>query len=294
MFVFITSVLHPRNCHSYRRIGELLGRSLRSVCGQTSPNYRVVVVCNRVPPVGEKLSKVEFVQVDFPPPGPHKSAFIDRDVYRTDKGAKCTVGLLHAFQYKPRYIMIFDADDLVSNRIVEFTETQKECSGWYLKKGYKLRDGDVTMEKMDRFHGFCGTSFILHHSLLHLPEDLSKNSSKRQIVEGVDSYFLKYILGSHTFSQQYFKEHEKPLLPLPFYGAIWMVETGENRQMGHHRYVRPDIYLTEDICDEFGIRYPNLKVTTLCKTLCMMLKYRIGRLVERLRRRIRYIKTKAF
>ncbi len=67
MIVFITSLRHPANAHSYPRVLHLLEDTLRSVCNQTTDNFRVIVVCNEIPTLSFSHPNISFVAVPFPP-----------------------------------------------------------------------------------------------------------------------------------------------------------------------------------------------------------------------------------
>lgn len=263
MLVFITSVRHPINSKSYEKVESLLARTLDSVCNQTDSNFHVIVICNQLPDFKSSYPKVDFLEVDFPPPSLQKTSKIDIASVNRDKGTKRVIGLLHAAKYNPDHIMFFDADDLLSNRIAQFVNLYPEENGWFVQNGYVYGDGmSLLMPKHD-FHLGCGSSIILNYKLLKVPSYFPEKPSQELILEKIDSYFLKNILGDHSEVKDYFRSIGYPIKPLPFSAAIWVVNNGENHSvekgvsgvLGHP--------ITQAISDEFNLEFHSANIHTL-------------------------------
>ena len=248
MLVFITSIRHPRNSNSYLRVIRLLEQSLASVCAQTRPDFRVVVVCNEVPRLSER-DRVDYVEVDFPPPSDLQKPTTGMSAIRIDRGAKYTVGLIHARQYSPDYIMFFDADDYISNRIVAFVKNYPRVHGWYFEQGYSYKQGSNRIELIDNFYKLCGTSHIFNQSLFDLPAALSVHSPLDSILSAIDPQYLNNMMGSHRVSRLIYSSRGFDLDRLPFPGAVWVLGNGENHSgLGGNS---GNIPLTQDMIDEF-------------------------------------------
>ncbi|MBT6687193.1 MAG: hypothetical protein HOB05_12775 [Bacteroidetes bacterium] len=73
MLVFITCVKNPVNSVSYENVWRLLNNTLYSICSQQDPDFRVIVVCDKVLPLFHHENLIntytEFVKVDFPSHG---------------------------------------------------------------------------------------------------------------------------------------------------------------------------------------------------------------------------------
>lgn len=260
MLVFITSVRHPYNSNSYLRVSELLDETLASVCAQTSANFRVIVVCNQIPELRPR-DRVEFVTVDFPAPSQLSKPTTGMQAIRLDRGTKYVIGLIYAQRYAPDYIMFFDADDYISNRIVAYVDHHPESLGWYFEQGYIYRQNSNKVKLIKDFQKRCGTSHIFHQSLFSLPSELNVRSSLEAVMGSVDARYLFSILGSHRIAQLFYKNKGIDLKILPFPGAIWVLGNGENHS--GWRGEPGDLLLTENLIDEFG--FPDTKIDS-CRT----------------------------
>lgn len=259
MIVFITSLRHPDTANSYARVESLLDRTLNSVCNQTSRNFRVIVVCNQIPNLSSIPPEVEFVKVDFPPPSHLKGSKVNAVARAKDKGSKYVVGLLHASKYNAEYIMFFDADDLLSNRIVDYVESNSGNSGWYINKGYVYGDGGYLIKPKKQFHKWNGSSHIIRFELFNLPfELLGITPNQDLILKKVDNYLLTYILGNHQKTTEYFSNLGHPLQPLPFPGVVWVLDTGENNTgSGSISWGYP---ISKSLSKEFSLKLPDKKL----------------------------------
>ena len=264
MIVFITSIRHPQNSSDYKKVEELLERTLRSVCNQNNHDYRVVVVCNRIPcfPVPQNVC---YVKVDFPPPSKSKVAKTSIPAVLKDKGTKCYIGLLKALEFNPDYIMFFDADDFIHQRIADYANSNRGENGWYINKGYVYRDGGLLLSNVKNFNRFCGTSNIINPRLFKLNLGLTVSSSQTEILNTVDNEFLFRIFGDHQAAEYWFDEkYHSPLKPFPFYAGIWVAETGENHS-GVRFFGRPE-FIKREVVTDFNLTLPRsylLMLTTI-------------------------------
>jgi hypothetical protein len=226
VLVFITSVRHPHNATDYSRVERLLRRTLASVCAQNDPNFRAIVVANR--PLRFATPKmVETVVVDFPAPSDHHGAQIDREAILRDKGTKLAVGVLAARRHPATHIMPFDADDFVSRRLAGFVNNHPTATGWYLPKGHAYYERRGLTRHLDNFHERCGTSFVIRQDL-YGPADLPVTATQDALYDGFGEFVVRELLGSHRVALKHLRATGTPLQPLPFRGAAYTLETGEN------------------------------------------------------------------
>lgn len=234
MFTFITSIRHPRNSLFYERVWDLLRNTLFSVCSQTDVNFRVIVVCNEILDDfsdNQRISKhVEFVRVSFDSPSLSDGPTTGVPACNLDRGLKFVIGLVAANKYSPEYIMFFDADDFVSDGIVEYCNKTPGKMGWYFERGAYFQDYNITYRL--NFRNTCGTSHVLNFNTLKqdVPMDkLSVESTPDDIRTYVHPYFIKGVLGCHMNYETYFFNCYDTLeeWPLPD-TAAYNMGTGEN------------------------------------------------------------------
>ncbi|MEM1427083.1 MAG: glycosyltransferase family 2 protein, partial [Cyanobacteria bacterium P01_H01_bin.130] len=119
-------------------------------------------------------------------------------------------------------------------------------------QGYRYQEGDSRIyRKRKRFYKMCGSCNIIRLDLSRIPEVAEFN-------RGYGSY-KRYI--DHWRPATEFADEGNPLEPLPFPGAVYMTQTGENLYF-NPRYLSKNplrflMYktLTPEIREEFGI-YP--------------------------------------
>ncbi len=218
MLVFVLPLKSERISRDWTLTCRLFERCLRSVCGQTSMNFRVVVVCNERPEIHFDHPHVEFVEVDFPPPLPDPGEVQtggyeysrSKDIARknADKARKILTGLDYAARFSPTHTMVVDADDCVSSKLAAFVEQNPNSNGWYFKKGYFYTEGSRFLNlNRQNFNVVCGTSVVVAYHLRNV------------------------LLASPDFYQHAFYDPPSGLVPLPFAGAVYSMANGDNIYM---------------------------------------------------------------
>jgi len=217
-----------------------------STCAQTCPEFRVIVVCHEIPEGNWTNQKLEILQVQHPAP-----ARSDLEEMRRDRARKNLVGLNRALELSAGHVMFVDCDDCVSNRLAGFVAQNSQENGWYIRSGffYSERQKYLHLERW-RFAQWCGSGHIVR------PEHLN-------FIERSDKGLRLY----HTKLTARLRQHNTPIRPLPFPGAIYAVSHGDNfwdyepilwpgnpllhgiRRVLFHRPLTPGIR------DEFGL-YP--------------------------------------
>ena len=234
MITFITSVRHPNNSIFYERVWDLLRDTLFSVCSQTCPDFKVIVVCNKILDKFEDNhrihGKVDFVTVDFPPPSLAQGAITGVPACNLDRGLKFVVGLIAAKKYDPEYVMFFDADDFIADSISDFCSKNPGRMGWYFDYGMYTQNGFITYR--NNFNETCGTSHILNYSVLckDIPfKDLDVDATPADILKFVHPFFVKGVLGCHMNYGVFFFNCHQPIEKYPLNDtAVYNMGTGEN------------------------------------------------------------------
>ena len=212
MLVFIIPVKSPAISPDWSLFSRLFERCLKSVCNQTSPNFKVVVVCNQKPQTTFESSHIEYLTVDFPPPESEQVSLLVglQSPKEADKAKKILAGLAYAEKFSPSHTMVVDADDCINKDLAKFVEQNPNVNGWYIKKGYVYKEGKKYIYlNLKNFNDLCGTSIVIKYNLAKLLIDDGK-------------YYDHCAVTLNNGVQ---------LQPLPFTGAIYSVENRENYRM---------------------------------------------------------------
>ncbi|OZG73427.1 hypothetical protein BTA51_10400 [Hahella sp. CCB-MM4] len=235
MVVFLTSIRHPENAKDYGQIEKILKVTLGTVCGQTSDNFKVVVVCNQVPENKYDDPRIEYHVVDFPPPAVgQNTSSLQFSANSGDKACKLYSGLLYSKKYSPDYVYIFDADDWIHKDIVKTLEESPKAKVWYVDKGYFVSYSEKEYKKKAGLTRYCGSTFaydyefILEQGESSKHPQLTENSSKEDLLNTLDEHYIYEILGNHAKHYNYFKSMGITPQSFKFRAACWVLGTGEN------------------------------------------------------------------
>ncbi len=214
MIVFIIPLKSAQVSKSWERVSKLFERCVKSVCNQTSSDFRVIVVCHERPDIEFSHPNITYIEVNFPVPNRDtKTNLISGD---KDKNRKIWIGLSYTRQLKPSHIMFVDADDCISKRLVEFVNHNYQQNGWFIDRGYVYEEGSkILYLQRKNFHKRSGTSHIVEYDLMAPPNHLT--------LEDINDDFL-----FHQHLADMMQERGTPLDLLPFIGAVYVTETGEN------------------------------------------------------------------
>ncbi|NJK56509.1 MAG: glycosyltransferase family 2 protein [Pleurocapsa sp. SU_5_0] len=215
MLVFIIPLKSAKVSYSWVQVSKLFERTIRSVCNQTSLEFRVIVVCHEQPDIEFEHSNVTYLQVNFPLPAWEVNT--DHASRDTDKQKKIFTGLMYARQFNPTHIMFVDADDCVSKHLAKFVLQNPESNGWMFDKGYEYFDGSKSI--LLRQKGFCyrcGTSSIVKYELIAPDKNMK-----------VDNIDRKWLFHGNQIKKQLFIQGVI-LDTLPFLGAVYITNHGDN------------------------------------------------------------------
>lgn len=211
MLYFIVPLKGRSASHDWERVSRLCRRTLASLYQQTSPQFRIFLVCTDVPTGLAPHARLEVIQDSFPPPAPNKQAQI------ADKAAKVRRGLMAVRERGGGYVMGVDADDLVHHDLAALTTAHPQTNGWMIRSGYSYSEGSRWLEWHNDFHLRCGSSHIIRLAREELPDDLAGPAE--------NCFVLRH--GHHAIAA-YLAGIGRPLGVVPFPGAIYVKMTGEN------------------------------------------------------------------
>jgi hypothetical protein len=257
MLAFVIPVKHPARSFSYERVCQLLRDTLDSVQRQEDGNFTTIVVLNQRPPWAKDTPNCRFVEVGFPPAEAPKSQKDWVNWLYLDRGAKIAVGLLHARELGATHVMPVDADDFVSNQLAGWVRDHEQTPGWYMPTGLIWSGLFRIGEPREKFWSYCGTSHVFRTELLPVDASLGLCPTRDAVIESLGAEYTEKILGNHVHYLRHFGASGVTLEPLPFIGAVWHADTGENSSRAWWRgsrfgpiWGRP---LTAAQIQEFGI-----------------------------------------
>ncbi|UMB67554.1 glycosyltransferase family 2 protein [Mycobacterium paraterrae] len=249
MLAFITTLRHPHNSTDYGRVESLLQNTLESLTRQSCNDYVAFVVGNRRPSFPMPHRTV-FVNVDFPPPSRVNGPRTGPAPVIWDKGTKNAIGLVAARDYQPDYVMPIDADDFVHRDVTAFVRDRPSRDGWVVKRGWVYSRARNAYRLRRRFHRVCGTSFIIPFDAYDVPPGLTVSSTQHDIADAFGER-LEQIL-EHGYAFDYWRKHGRRLQALPFPGAVYHMDTGENHS-GNELF-GPALPYRQHLFRDFAIR----------------------------------------
>ena len=216
-FFFCIPLKSKRIGDDWNRVETIFDRTLRSIYNQTDQDFTVLVACHEIPDTEfASRENLHFLTVDHP-------VFRDREIARADRNLKMRRCAVEMHRLGGGYMFGVDYDDLVSNRIVEYARDVDDPHGYIMSTGFEglvetrmIRDFPVSKRIGPAFHKCCGTCAILRFS----PDDLPAS------FDDTSPHVFDSFCSQHAQWQQRSEEMGRPLAPLPFPGAIYVVDTG--------------------------------------------------------------------
>lgn len=169
--------------------------------------------------------------IRHPFPDPEKNW---EDQHR-DKYAKVKMALVELRRVnEPYYVMKFDADDLVSDKVVPWVLSHNNGRGYFVDQGYRLQASSGVLALVESgLHRTCGSTNILYASPTDLPYSMDDDGKYDLLTLG------------HNIAIDTFLARGAPLEPIPFPAVISRLSTGENitshyRPRTDHPETRPN------------------------------------------------------
>ena len=256
MLCFIIALKSKSVSNDWQKVSRLFEASLHSAYNQIDPDLHILVVCHETPDLEKNYDeRVELINVDFSPPALAGLEGLDRSkACMRDKWKKLSIGMIKAGELNPDFVMIMDADDLVSCKLSQYANAHLNSTGWIFKRGYRYQFNSQWIHIDDNFN--CGTNAIVSGNLIRFPESLADEEINQCVV----------LSNGHTVIEKKLTELGTPLKPLPFMGATYVYGHGDNDSSsyttslknwqglrffaGHVRRTRP---LSQKIRKEFSI-----------------------------------------
>jgi hypothetical protein len=211
---FSIPLIPKKRIDNFERVGELLSDTLRSIANQRSGHY-TVMICGHDKPGTLDTHGIDvcWIKADWgsreAPNGPSdkfwKRLTIGAEIKRRGGG----------------YVMPLDADDLVSDRLVEAVHDLRDPHGYVITEGYMLdrQTGDIAPIPgawPNSFDYYCGSCGIFNMA----PEDLPNDRTDEEC-------YYAAIRAHHTWTRRAARAN-RPLRPIPFPAAIYIQNNGVN------------------------------------------------------------------
>ncbi|MGP1384733.1 MAG: glycosyltransferase family A protein [Thainema sp.] len=219
MLVFIIPIKSQTVSNSWSTVSLLFERTLKSVCQQTSQEFKVIVVCHEKPIINFSHKNVEYLFADFLPPKTTENPSKDIQKKCFDHKMKLWLGSVYAESLDPTHVMFVDADDCVSCRLAKYVQENIYENGWYVDKGFEYPNNKKIVYPRSKLYQKSGSSNIIRYDLL---KPILVNKPNKEDMD-VDKNFL-----NHKLIRGYFDSINTPMKPLPFRGSVYVTEHGDN------------------------------------------------------------------
>jgi len=162
--VFLIPFASRKVRSNWRTASTYLQETLCSIRNSASDNYRVVVAGNEEPELEMEFdSKIHFIRLKYSFP-----LHVDHRVAgRLDKLAKIDAAWRYAkSNWRPKYVMKLDADDLISSRLVDWLDHAGTEAGYLIRHGWFWRSGArYLIHRTEYLDRVCGSSLIIRSDL---------------------------------------------------------------------------------------------------------------------------------
>lgn len=210
-FWFVIPLRGKAASKDWDRVCRLLRATVRSALNQSDPDFGVLIACHDAPDLGDIADpRIVILQDDFPLPTNLREQ-------SHDKQSKKRMAAAEVRRRGGGYFMLLDADDFVSRRIVAHVRATRERDGYYIPHGYEYFAEDGVIRPLGNFHRLCGSCYILRFDKVGLPEHRDSADP---------TPFDRFT--NHRLVLETAAELGMSLAPLPFPGAVYLKENGEN------------------------------------------------------------------
>jgi len=155
MLLTITPFIADGVANDWPKAVACLERTLGSILGNPEKDLRAMVICQDRPPLKIKDNRYLFLKTRQSKPNKQDVIAKYQDI-----GIKTVEAFEAARELSPEYVMIVDADDLISNRLVSYVYQRPNFDAFCLKTGYEWREGSSHFTLRPVFNQVCGPAFV--------------------------------------------------------------------------------------------------------------------------------------
>jgi hypothetical protein len=232
-----------------------LVRTLRSVLNQSDPNFYVGVCCQDAPDLPPDIKhRVNLIDARFPPPNARNQEML------VDKRRKKLELARVLAEMGGGFYFALDADDLVSRDVVAYARQEADPNGYLIQSGYVMDAKSGALAPVPgewiptTFDQLCGSCAILNLSRADLP-------GGRRFAHN-DGLFCN--LDRHADFSADAAAIARPLNPVPFPAAVYVLNNGNNasyvlnawrspRSELHADIARNALPVSRDLAERFGL-----------------------------------------
>ncbi len=227
-FFFCIPLMPKANAGDWSQVCRVFRQTLYSLEGQSNQNFKVLLAAQDLP---DFFSDIDLDIVHVPAPWTVED---DKSHKLRDKRWKKSVLLRHVRQAGDGYVMMLDADDLVSNRLVEHALNDRNPNGYIIETGYAYDWKSDLIAPIPgvwgkTFDSVCGSCSVIYFNKEDLPSSDSKDA-------GEEGQFLAAKLKQHAHWKHVMADAGRPLAPVPFPAAVYVLNHDNNL----HYSIAPD------------------------------------------------------
>lgn len=217
-FVFAITLASSRTVPDWAHTERLLGQTLRSVIGQTDPDWTAIIAGHERPDLPElDDDRVEFVSIHRKPPA-------EKSQFRGDKSAKRHVLGRRLAEMGGGYFMQLDADDLVRDDFVATVRGKGYGNGAVAATGYALdflnhRLAPVPGVWRHPLNHVCGSCSAVRYTVADLPTRTHRNN---------DSGLVFNMTRQHAYTSVAMEELGRPLEVFDAPMIVYLVNHAQN------------------------------------------------------------------
>jgi hypothetical protein len=233
MIGFIVPITPKEYSKDWHLANLLLERTVRSICNQTSRDFKLIIVYTDKPEIRFIDDNIHYIPYPFPEIS--ISQIEDFDFMSQwftveyaermmDKSRKITCGCKVAKELGCEYLMAIDSDDMISNKIADFVNenSTSNLAGWRVWNGYLYKESSRFVVKNTQIWAMNGSTHILRADLVAIPD-----------FETDFKLFSYNVFQQHPYTYQRIIDfHNEKLLDLPFSGTVYLIHANNYSQVG--------------------------------------------------------------
>lgn len=184
----------------WKQTSRVLAQTVQSLNNQTSKSFKAVICGHNAPTfIGEEndlLSEnIFFCKYDATEPptaeADQRTTYLKREFDRCNKIQAGIQYLNNLFGDEITHWFPLDADDLVRSDFVARMRLHSERQAVIMDHGYQLHHSSGTVNQLDEFSQWCGSSALLSRELVKIPADFSPSEATKMIFRAVSHNLLR-------------------------------------------------------------------------------------------------------